>query len=79
MVGRRVGDGINVSSVAGFGVPMPASTCSVSKAWVNQLTVSIAQSVAPFGVRVMALCPGYVRTEFHERAGINMSKTPNFR
>ncbi|GAA1801144.1 SDR family NAD(P)-dependent oxidoreductase [Planosporangium flavigriseum] len=78
MVERRRGDIINVSSVAGFGTPMPGSTYSASKAWVTNFSQSIAESVRPTRVRVMALCPGYTRTEFHDRAGINMSKMPEW-
>jgi short-subunit dehydrogenase len=75
MVARREGGVINVASVAAF---FSRGTYSASKAWVVTFSESVRQDVAGSGVNVMALCPGWVHTEFHERARMDMSGVPEF-
>ncbi len=75
MVHRGSGRIVNVSSTAGF---LTMGSYSSIKAWVTSYTESLVVELRGTGVSVTALCPGWVRTEFHDRAGIRSSSIPNF-
>ena len=74
MKARGHGTIVNVASVAAF---VTQGHYSAIKAYVVSLTESLAVELKGTGVRVCALCPGYVRTEFHDRAGIRGSSIPD--
>jgi short-subunit dehydrogenase len=77
MLDAGTGTVINIASVAGM-VPGRGSTYSASKSWVISFSEGLAVGLQGTGVGVHAVCPGYVHTEFHTRAGLDIAKLPSF-
>jgi uncharacterized protein len=73
MRARGTGTIINIASVGGF-VPRPeAVTYGASKAYVIAFTEALAKLLAGTSVTATVVCPGFVHTEFHDRAQVDMS------
>lgn len=70
MRARRYGRIVNVASVAGLVPPAAGHTLyAASKAFMVRFSQSLHLEVAPDGVHVSALCPGFTYTEFHDVNG----------
>ncbi|MBW4096184.1 MAG: SDR family NAD(P)-dependent oxidoreductase [Acidobacteria bacterium] len=65
---------LNVASTAGF---TPRGTYGAAKAWVISFSRWANVHYAP-RVHTTAVCPGFVRTEFHERLGADVSGIPSW-
>ena len=72
---RDKGVVINVSSVASF---IAGGTYSASKSYLTVLTESLHTELAGSNVMISALCPGFTRTEFHQRGRMSMKGLPHF-
>ena len=75
MLVRDSGVIINVSSVASF---IAGGTYSAAKSYLTVHTESLHTELANTNIKISALCPGFTRTEFHQRGKMKMTGLPNF-
>ena len=73
MTARGSGGIINVASVAAY---QPRGSYSAAKAWVTTFGAWASQEYAAQGVHIMTLCPGFTRTEFHQRMDVARESVP---
>jgi short-subunit dehydrogenase len=75
MKARNSGSIVNVSSVAGW---IAGGTYSAAKSYLTVLSESLHTELRGTGIKISALCPGFTRTEFHDRGRMRMNGLPNF-
>ena len=75
MLARQDGAIVNVSSMLAFSAGMDQpflpkrATYAATKAFINSFTETLSSELAGTNVKVQALCPAVVRTEFHDVDG----------
>lgn len=73
---RNQGTIIFVASAAGFfSVPYISSYCA-TKSGLVQLLVSVHEELSATGLRIQALCPGFVKTDMFAIAGADFNRIP---
>jgi hypothetical protein len=75
MKARNSGTIINVSSVASF---IAGGSYSAAKSYLTVLSESLHTELRGTSVKISALCPGFTRTEFHQRGRMKMKGLPDF-
>lgn len=73
MLARHQGRILNVASTAGFQPGPFTNIYYATKAFVFSFSVALSEELVGTGITVTTLCPGFTRTEFHERAGMQRS------
>ncbi|MBA4385181.1 MAG: NAD(P)-dependent oxidoreductase [Anaerolinea sp.] len=77
MISKGNGAIINVSSIGAF-LSIPKNTIYLgTKAFLRAFTESLHIELMGTGVKVQVLCPGLVRTDFHEKLGISKAEQKN--
>lgn len=74
MIKRRAGQIINIASLAGKNAFKGGSIYCASKFGLMGLTACMAEDLRDYGIRVSAVCPGSVATEFSAHSGRDLSK-----
>jgi short-subunit dehydrogenase len=75
MLKRDSGVIVNVSSVASW---IAGGTYSAAKSYLTVFSEYLNTELKRTNIKVSALCPGFTRTEFHQRGKMRMTGLPNF-
>ena len=78
MVRRGRGLVMNIASVAGFGPMGLNATYAATKAFLIAFSEALAVDLEGTGVQVLCVCPGFTRTEFQEKAQVDVGQVPAF-
>jgi 3-oxoacyl-[acyl-carrier protein] reductase len=74
MIKHRSGQIVNIASLAGKNTFAGGGIYCASKWGLLGLTGCLAEELRPYGIRVSAVCPGTVATDFSPHAGKDLSK-----